>query len=85
MKELLLKRERIFHFFALGLIAVSLFLKDPFEKMSLLMVGILGLLFLSVLKKQKMLILIYSILLLAAVGFFFYLTKGKIEVPKFLN
>lgn len=85
MKDLILKRERIFHFLSLGLIAVSLFLKDPFQKMSLLAVGILGLLFLSVLKKQKMLIIIYAVLLLAAAAFFYYLTGGNIQMPENFN
>lgn len=85
MKDLILKRERIFHFLSLGFIAVSLFLKDPFQKMSLLVVGILGLLFLSVLKKQKMLIIIYAVLLLAAAAFFYYLTGGNIQMPEGFN
>jgi len=85
MREKILKRERIFHFLSLGIIAVSLFLKDPFQKMSLLVVGILGLLILSVLKKQMILIMIYTGLLFAAVIFFFYLTKGNVALPKELQ
>lgn len=82
MKELILKRERIFHFLSLGIIAVSLFMKDPFYKISLLSAGILGLLILSALKKQKILVIIYAALLVAAGVFFYYLTKGKIDLPK---
>lgn len=82
MKELILKRERIFHFLSLGLIAVSLFLKDPFQKISVLTLGILGLLFLSVVKKQKILIVIYTVLLIAAGLFFYYLTGGNVEIPE---
>ncbi|KIA86096.1 hypothetical protein [Kaistella jeonii] len=84
MKELILKRERIFHFLSLGLVAVSLFLKDPFQKMSLLVLGILGLLLLSVLKKQKILIIIYVVLLISAGIFFYYMTGGKVTLPKAL-
>ncbi len=82
MKELILKRERIFHFLSLGIIAVSLFLKDPFQKMGLLVVGILGLLILSALKKQKILVSVYAALLVAAAIFFYYLTGGKVDLPQ---
>ncbi|MBF8456604.1 hypothetical protein IV494_05355 [Kaistella sp. G5-32] len=78
MKELILRRERVLHFLSLGLVAVSLFLKDPFQKMGLLVVGILGLLLLSVLKKQKILIIIYIVLLIGA-GIFFYFVTGKFK------
>lgn len=84
MKELILKRERVLHFLSLGLVAVSLFLKDPFQKMSLLVLGILGLLLLSVLKKQKILIIIYAVLIIAAGIFFYYMTGGKVTLPKSL-
>ena len=83
MKELILKRERVFHFLSLGIIAASLFLKDPFLKVSFLVLGILGLLILSVLKKQNIQIILYGVLLLLAITFFFYLTKGNVELPKF--
>ncbi|MEC5156778.1 hypothetical protein RCH13_000673 [Chryseobacterium sp. MP_3.2] len=82
MRALILKRERIFHFLCLGMIAASLFLKDPFFKMSLLLLGILGLLILSALKKQKILIMVYSALLVAAGVFFYYLTGGNIQLPE---
>lgn len=82
MKELILKRERIFHFLSLAIVAVSLFMKNPFFKISLLGLGILGLLILSALKKQKILVIIYSALLVAAAVFFYYLTDGKIDLPE---
>ena len=85
MKELILKRERVLHFLSLGLIAVSLFLKDPFQKIIVLVVGILGLLLLSILKKQKILVIIYAVLLLAAGIFFYYLTGGKVKLPEGFN
>ena len=82
MKEVILKREQIFHFLSLGIIAVSLFLKDPFQKMGLLVVGILGLLILSALKKQTILVSVYAALLVAAAIFFYYLTGGKVDLPQ---
>lgn len=86
MKELILKRERIFHFLSLAIIAASLFIKNPFEKIALLGIGILGLLILSVFKKQKILVIVYSALLVAAGVFFYYLTDGKVDLPEgFLN
>lgn len=82
MKELILKRERIFHFFSLAIVAVSLFMKDPFFKISLLGLGILGLLILSALKKQKILVIVYAALFVASAVFFYYLTDGKIDLPE---
>lgn len=79
MKEIILKRERVVHLLSLGLIAVSLFLKDPNQKMSVLVVGILGILLLSILKKQKILTIIYVVLLLAAGIFFYVMTGGKLS------
>ncbi|WP_027376393.1 hypothetical protein [Kaistella palustris] len=79
MKEVILKRERIFHFLALGLVAVSLFIRVPEQKLGLLMAGILGLLILSLLKKQKLLIGIYAVLIVAAVVFYYLMTSGKIN------
>ena len=75
MKNLILKRERIFHFLSLGLIAVSLFLEEPAQKVSVLVLGILGLLLLSILKQQKILIWVYVALLMAAGIFSYIMTK----------
>ena len=75
MKNLILKRERIFHFLSLGLIAVSLFLEEPAQKVSVLVLGILGLLLLSILKQQKILIWVYVALLIAAGIFSYIMTK----------
>lgn len=80
MKELILKRERILHFLSLGLIAVSLFLKEPIQKIIVLVVGILGLFLLSILKKQKALIIIYAVLIVAAFGFFYWMTKDTLTL-----
>lgn len=80
MKELILKRERILHFLSLGLIAVSLFLKEPIQKIIVLVVGILGLFLLSLLKKQKALIIIYAVLIVAAFGFFYWMIKDTLTL-----
>ena len=77
MKDLILKRERIFHFLSLGLIAVSLFLEEPAQKVSVLVLGILGLLLLSILKQQKILIWVYVALLIAAGIFSYIMTKDN--------
>jgi len=77
MKELILKRERVFHFLSLGLIAASLFLKDPVQKITILIVGILGLLFLSILKKQKILVWVYLVLMAGAAIAFYLMHKDN--------
>jgi hypothetical protein len=75
MKDLILKRERIFNFLSLGLIAVSLFLEEPAQKVTVLVLGILGLLLLSILKQQKILIWVYLALLITAGIFSYIITK----------
>lgn len=80
MKDLILKRERIFHFFSLALIAFSMFLKDPLQKVSILVLGIVGLLILSILKKQKALITVYAVLAVAAVVFFYWISRDNPEI-----
>ena len=80
MKEYILKKERIFHFLSLGFIAGSLFLEDPIQKMVILVSGILGLLILSALKKQKILVIIYLILFIAAGVFYYLVSEGKINI-----
>ena len=85
MKELILRRERIFHFLSLALIAVSMFLKEPVQKVTILMLGIIGLLILSALKKQKALIIVYAILAVAALVFFYWMTKDQPEVLSSFN
>ena len=77
MKEYILKKERIFHFLSLALIAGSMFIKQPLEKVIILVTGILGLLLLSVLKKQKIKVIIYLVLLIAAGVFYYLITTGK--------
>lgn len=80
MKDLILKRERIFHFFSLALIAVSMFLKEPIQKVTILVLGIVGLLILSILKKQKALITVYAVLAVAAVVFFYWMSRDNTDV-----
>ena len=79
MKEYILKKERIFHFLSLGLIAGSLFLKDPTQKMTTLGMGIMGLLLLSILKKQKTLVIVYLVLLLGAGLGYYLITTGQLN------
>ncbi|WP_226064677.1 hypothetical protein [Kaistella polysaccharea] len=79
MKEYILQKERIFHFLALALIAGSLFLEDPIQKMVVLVTGILGLLVLSALKKQKILVIIYLVLFFAAGIFYYLVSEGKLN------
>lgn len=79
MKEVILKRERVFHFLSLGIIAFSMFIKDPVQKMTVLEIGILGLLVLSALKKQKILVSIYLALFFAAAIFYYLMTTGKLN------
>ncbi len=78
MKEYILKKERIFHFLSLALIAGSLFLEDTFQKMIVLVTGILGLLVLSALKKQKILVIVYLILFFTAGIFYYLIITGKL-------
>lgn len=80
MKEYILKKERVFHFLSLALIAGSLFLEDPIQKMIILVTGILGLLILAALKKQKILVIIYLILFVAAGVFYYLISEGKITI-----
>lgn len=79
MKEFILKRERIFHFLSLAIIALSLFLKVPEQKLGTLIIGILGLLLLSFFKNQKYLIWVYAILIIAAGVFYYVMTTGKLN------
>ena len=79
MKEYILKKERIFHFLSLALIAGSMFIKEPFQKIIVLVTGILGLLVLSALKKQKILIIIYLVLFVAAGIFYYLMSNGKLN------
>lgn len=79
MKEFILKRERIFHFLSLAIIALSLFLKVPEQKLGTLIAGILGLLILSYFKNQKYLIWVYAILIVAAGVFYYVMTTGKLN------
>ncbi|MGV8915753.1 MAG: hypothetical protein ACOH1X_09940 [Kaistella sp.] len=79
MKEFILKRERIFHFLSLAIIALSLFLKVPEQKLGTLITGILCLLILSFFKNQKYLIWVYAILIVAAGVFYYVMTTGKLN------
>ncbi|WHF52298.1 hypothetical protein QGN23_03230 [Chryseobacterium gotjawalense] len=79
MKEYILKKERIFHFLSLALIAGSMFIQEPVQKLIVLVTGILGLLVLSALKKQKILVIVYLVLFIAAGIFYYLMTNGKLN------
>ncbi|MGA9212985.1 hypothetical protein [Kaistella sp.] len=79
MKEYILKKERIFHFLSLALIAGSMFITEPIQKIIVLVTGILGLFILSALKKQKILVIIYLVLFVAAGIFYYLMTTGKLN------
>ena len=79
MKEYILKKERIFHFLSLALIAGSMFIHEPIQKLIVLVTGILGLLILSALKKQKILVIIYLVLFVAAGIFYYLMSNGKLN------
>jgi hypothetical protein len=79
MKEYILKKERIFHFLSLALIAGSMFIQEPIQKIIVLVTGILGLLILSALKKQKTLVIVYLVLFLAAGIFYYLVSTGQLK------
>ena len=80
MKQFILQKERIFHFLALALIAGSMFIEEPIQKLIVLVTGILGLLILAALKKQKVLVIIYLVLFVAAGIFYYLMTTGKLNL-----
>ena len=80
MKEYILQKERIFHFLSLALIAGSMFIEEPIQKLIVLVTGILGLLVLSALKKQKILVIVYLVLFFAAGIFYYLMSTGKINL-----
>lgn len=80
MKQNILKNERIFHFISLGLIAASIFLNDATQKFAVLAAGIVGLLFLSVMKNQRALITVYLVLLVAAGVAFYLIMTGNLTL-----
>ena len=79
MKEFILKKERIFHFLSLALIAGSMFIDDSVQKLIVLLTGILGLLVLASLKKQKVLVIIYLVLFISAGIFYYLVLNGKLN------
>lgn len=78
MKDLILKRERIFHFLALAVVCASIFVDVPEMKVALLLLGVAGLLLLAILKKHKILIIVYCVLLIAAIIFYFFMSEGRL-------
>lgn len=58
-----------------------MFIKDPIQKLIILELGIVGLLILSALKKQKVLVIVYLVLFVAAGIFYYLLTTGQLNLP----
>lgn len=84
MIEKILKREAWIRIACLVIIAVSVFIRDLDEKIILLIPGIGGLLMLAVLKKQTVLTVIFSLLLLIAIGGVLY-ANGNWEWSDLFN
>lgn len=82
MREYILKREKFFHLMSLVAIVVSVFLNDINMKFAVLVLGILGLISIAMAKQNKIMMIIYFLMLiLASVGFYLIL-EGKIILPK---
>ena len=56
-----------------------MFIEEPMHKLIVLVTGILGLLVLSALKKQRILVIIYLVLFFGAGIFYYLLTTGKLN------
>ncbi|QBO59107.1 hypothetical protein NBC122_02302 [Chryseobacterium salivictor] len=56
-----------------------MFIQEPVQKLIVLLTGILGLLALSALKKQKILVIVYLVLFVAAGIFYYLMTNGKLN------
>lgn len=72
MKEYLLKREAVFRLSSLLLVVASVFINDLNMKMALVVLGILGLILVSWAKGQKVVVWIFTILLVAAGVVYYY-------------
>ncbi|MGC4130556.1 MAG: hypothetical protein QM564_13615 [Bergeyella sp.] len=73
MKEYIVKREMVLRLVSLLFVVGSVFLDDLVMKLALLFIGVLGLILIANAKGQKSLVILFSVLLLAAVGGYFYL------------
>lgn len=72
MRDLILKREGLIRIFCLVLIAVSVFIKNLDEKILLLIPGIAGLLCVAIFKKQRILTIVFTLLLVVSIAGYFY-------------
>lgn len=75
MKEYILRREKILHFFSLLFIAGSVFTKEVQYKIYLVLTGVAILFILSVFKGHKITSIIYGVLLVIAVIASYYIMK----------
>lgn len=79
MKNRILKREGVYRTLSLVSIVISVFIKDLNYKMSLLILGCLGLIIISCIKNEKITAIIYLCLTIAAlIGY--YTLKPQISL-----
>ncbi len=81
MKKYIIKREKIFHLLSLMSVAASIFTSEFLIKMGLVVLGVLGLFIVSLAKGNKSTIIIYSALLIAALGVALYLGTERGLIP----
>ena len=77
MSAYFLKRETIIRLLSLVAITISVFLKVPNLKIGLLILGIGGLIALAYFKKQKVTLIIYTVLLVAATVGYYLIISGN--------
>lgn len=72
MKEFFLRREGMVRLVSLMIIAVSVFVNEKELKIGSLMLGIFGLVVISAFKKQKVMTIVYFVLMVVAAGIVYY-------------
>lgn len=78
MKEYFLKREGVIRLLSLIAITVSVFLDEPVLKVGLLVLGIGGLITLAWYRKQKVTLIIFSVLFVATLAVYYLKSIGTI-------
>lgn len=78
MKKFILKREIIIRFFSLLLVVASVFIDEIELKITLLILGISGLIGIYFAKGQKSTAIIFFILLILAVVIYYLISTGKL-------
>jgi hypothetical protein len=72
MKEFFLRREGMVRLISLMIIAISVFVDEKELKIGALMLGIFGLVAISAFKKQKVMTIVYFLLMVVAAGVVYY-------------